>query len=83
MSNNQSLYEQPLDELEQITHELRCLAKRSQKLKFGEISYLIGVAEESAKMSLIHFAQEELERSESSVFGSDLGAHVIPFPSSN
>lgn len=85
MSRNGShLSDGALDALERITAELRVLERRCRKLKFDEIGYMLGLAEESAKQTLLthasvradetNFIDEENEDDRSCVIPFRVGA---------
>lgn len=77
--NGDQLGDGELDELERITAELRVLERRCRKLNFDEVGYMLGLAEESAKQTLLLFAQDRAEETHSEEEKHDDRSRVIPF----
>lgn len=78
--NGENLSDNALDALERITAELRVLERRCRNLKFDEIGYMLGLAEESAKQTLLTYGNARAEESNSKgKENDDERCCVIPF----
>lgn len=79
-TNGAALSEAELDELERITAEIRCLERRCRNRAFGEVGYMLGLAEESAKQTLRKHAHTARQTTPTDVEEDDYDSQcVIPF----
>lgn len=77
--NGENLGDEKLDELERIVAEVRCLARRCRKLEFSEISYFLGIAEDSAKQTLSASAATEVRTQNPTMEDDNVCDRIIPF----